>query len=81
MPGGERGRFIQKEQLGPAATAHHLAPPSPEFADASEPCLARPAPRQRLGCGIVDDAAIAGEKAAMRGGDDFACRRDPVLQR
>ena len=33
MPRRERGRLIEKEQLGPAAAAHHLAPPSPEFAE------------------------------------------------
>ena len=81
MPGRERGGLVEKEQLGPASPAHHLAPAAAEFADAGEPRLARPAPRQRLGGGIVDDAAIAGEHAAMRGGDDVACRRDAVLQR
>src|ERR1700686_4884664 len=77
----ERGRLVEKEQLGPAAAAHHLAPPSSEFADASKPRLARPAPRQGLGCGIVDDAAIAGEHPAMRRGDNVAQRCDAVLQR
>src|SRR6267142_1021589 len=62
----ERSRLVEKEQLGPAAAAHHLAPAAFEFAKASEPRLARPAPRQRLGRGIVDDAAIAGEHPAMR---------------
>src|SRR5258705_9790041 len=81
MPCRERGRLVEEEQLGPAAAAHHLAPASLEFADASEPRLARPAPRQGLRSGIVDDAAIAGEHPAMRGSDDVACWRDPVLQR
>src|SRR6266436_2246312 len=82
MPGGEGCRLVEKEQLGPASAAHHLAPPSPEFADAGEPGRAGPAfLQQGFGCGIMDDAAIAGEQAAMRGGDDVACRRDPVLQR
>ena len=35
---------------------------------------------KRLGRGIVDDAAIAGEQAAMRGGDDVAGGRDAVLK-
>ncbi len=62
--------------------AHHLAPPAPEFADAGDPGRARPALfQQRLGRGIVDDAAIAGEQAAMRIGDDVAGGRDAVLQR
>src|SRR5882724_140658 len=82
VPRGERGCLVEKEQLGPAVTTHHLAPPSLEFADASEPRLAGPAPRQqRLGCGVMNDAAIAGEHSAMRCRDDVACRSDPVLQR
>src|SRR5229473_1028701 len=77
----ERGRLVKKEQRGPAAASHHLAPPAFEFADASEPRPAGPAPRQGFRCGVVDDAAIAGEQSAMRGSDDVACWRDPVLQR
>src|SRR5438552_14288929 len=64
--------LVEEEQLGPAAAAHHLAPAASEFADASEPRPARPAPRPRLRSGIVDDAAVAGEHPAMRRGDDFA---------
>ncbi len=82
VPGRECGRLIEKEQLGPAAAAHHLAPAPAEFADASEPGRGRPAfSEQRPGRGVVDDAAIAGEQPAVRGGDDLARRRDTVLQR
>jgi hypothetical protein len=81
MAGGERGGLVEKEQLGPAPAAHHLAPPSPEFADAGDPRRARPALlQQRFRRGVVDDAAVAGEHAAMRGGDDVAGGRDAVLQ-
>src|ERR1700731_1183821 len=80
MPRRQCGRLVEEEQLGPAAPAHHRAPPAAEFADASEPRPARPAPRQRFGGGIVNDAAIAGEHPAMRRGDDVAGRRDAVLQ-
>ena len=81
MAGRERGRFVEKEQFGPAPPAHHLAPPAPEFADAGDPRRARPALFQQGLCrGIMDDAAIAGEQAAMRGGDDVAGGRDAVLQ-
>ena len=82
MPRRQRRRLVEKEQFGPAAAAHHLAPPSPEFADASKPRLARPAPRQQgPSRGVVNDAAIAGEQAAMRRRNDVAGRRDAVLQR
>src|SRR2546430_5601951 len=82
VAGRERGGLVEKEQLGPAPPAHYLAPPAPEFADAGDPGRARPALfQQGLGRGAVDDAAIAGEHAAMRGGDDVACGRDAILQR
>src|SRR5438105_3876991 len=81
MPRRERGRLIEKKQLGPAAAAHHLAPPAPEVAQAGKPCPARPAPRQCFRRGIVDNAAIAGEHSAMRRGDDVAGWGDPILQR
>src|SRR5580704_14154537 len=43
-------RFIQEEELGPTAAAHHRAPPPLIFADADQPRFARPAlPQQRLG--------------------------------
>src|SRR5262249_36915377 len=71
-----------KEQLGPAPSAHHLAPPPAEFGDAGQPRRARPALfQERLGGGIMDDAAVAGEHAAVRRGDDLAGRGDAVLQR
>src|SRR2546423_274368 len=81
IPRRERGRLIEKKQLGPAPAAHHLAPPAPEVAQAGKPCPARPAPRQCFRRGIVDDAAIAGEHSAMRRGDDVAGWGDPILQR
>ena len=81
MASRKRGGLVEKEQLGPAPRAHHLTPPAPEFADASEPGAARPAPLQQgPGCGIVNDAAIAGEHPAMRRRDDVAGGRDAVLQ-
>src|SRR5713226_278026 len=53
MPRGERGGLVEKEQLGPAAAGHHLAPPSLEFTEASEPSLTGPAPcQQSPGCGV-----------------------------
>src|SRR3981189_2200401 len=51
MAGRERGRFGETKQVGPAAPAHRLAAAAAEFANAGDPGLARPAPRQRLGCG------------------------------
>jgi hypothetical protein len=81
MPRSERRRLVQKKQFGPASRAHHVAAAAAEFADAGDPRLAAPAPvQQRFRGGIVDDAAIAGEQAALRGCDDLAGWRDAVLQ-
>src|SRR6266481_4886945 len=80
MPRRQRGCLVEKKQLGPAAPAHHLAPPTFELAHASDPGSAGPAPRQRLGRGIMNNAAIAGEHSTMRRGDDLARWRDAVLQ-
>src|SRR6266852_6383070 len=82
MPGCERGRFIEKEQFGPASLPHHLAPAAAEFADAGDPGGTRPAlPEQGLGRRIVDDAAVAGEHPAIWRCDDVAGGRDAVLKR
>ena len=82
MAGGERSGLVEEEQFGPAASAHHLAPAPPEFADAYEPRLRSPAlVQQGFGRGIMDDAAIAREKAALRRRDDVARGSHAVLQR
>src|SRR3954468_12196068 len=81
MPGGQRGGLIEKEQLSPATTGHHLAPLAPELANASKPGPAAPASGQGFSRGIVDDASIAGEDAAMRRSDDIARWSDAILQR
>src|SRR5690606_17022844 len=74
--------LVEEEQFGPALRRHHLAAAAAEIAQADQPCLARPAlPQQRPRRGIMDDAAIASEQAAVRRGDNLACRRDTVLQR
>ena len=57
----------RKEQFGPAARRPSPCAAIPELADAGDPGRARPALlQQRLGRGIMDDAAIAGEQAAVR---------------
>src|SRR4051794_3499411 len=72
VTGRERSRLIQKEQLGPASSAHHLPAPSLELTQAYKPGHARPAPRQQgPRCGIVNNTAIAGEHSAMWGGNDL----------
>src|SRR5579872_6890373 len=77
----KRRRLIEKEQLGPATPAHHPAPPAAKFQHAGEPGMRRPALlQQRAGFGIVNDAAVAGEHAAIGCRDDVADRGYAVLQ-
>ena len=78
---GERHRFVKKEKLGPAAAAHHLPVPPLVVENTNEPRLGRPAPpEQRFCCRVVDDPAVADEKAALRNRNDIAKRGNPVLQ-
>src|SRR5580704_10647691 len=71
MTGGQRDRLVEEEKLGPAATAHHLAPLPFVVEQANEPCLGCPAPaEQRLRRRVMDDAAIADEKATLLDRDD-----------
>jgi len=82
MPGGERHRFVEEEKLGPAAATHHLPVPPLVVENTNEPRLRRPAPpEQRFGCRVVDDPAVADEKASLRDRNDIAKRGHPVLQR
>lgn len=92
MPGRERGHLVQEKQFGPAGfaprlvvalpvAAHRLAPHIAEFADADDPGVQRPAFfQQRLRFGVMNDAAIAHEQAALRHGVDDAERVDPILE-
>src|SRR5262249_57689911 len=67
VPGREGSRLVEKEQLGPASPAHHLAPAAAELAEAGDPGRTRPASfQQRLGRGVMDDAAVAREQPPMR---------------
>jgi hypothetical protein len=78
---GKGHRFVEKEKLGPGSAAHHLPVPPFVVEDTNEPRLGRPAPpEQRFGCRVVDDPAVADEKASLRDRNDIAKRGHPVLQ-
>ena len=82
VTGGKRHSFIEKEKLGPAAPGHQLPAAYLVVEDTDEPRLGRPAPaKQRFGCGVVDDPAVADVKPSLRDRDDIAKRGHPVLQR
>src|SRR5207248_9169232 len=78
----KRDRLVQKEQLCPAATSHHVATAASKFAQTGKPSLGRPASfQQRPGRRVMNNPAVAGEHAFLRYRDDVAERGHPVLQR
>jgi hypothetical protein len=81
MPGRQRRRFVEKEQLGVAARRHDRAPATPEAELATDPAAMPPARRTQRSAGVVQDTAVAHERAARRVGDDLTRGRHPVLQR
>ena len=75
MPGGQRGRLVEEEQLGVAVGLHQLPAPALELEQAGDPLPGRPAARlERLVGQMEAAAAVAHHQAAVRRGDDLACR-------
>src|SRR5262249_1134742 len=73
--------LIEEEQLGPASAGHDHSAAAFVVTAADEPGLGRPAPvQQGLGRRIMDDAAIAGDHAPLRNGDNLAERGDAGLK-
>jgi hypothetical protein len=80
MPRRKSDRLIEEEKLGPASADHNRSAPAFVVAAADEPCLGGPAPvQQSFRRRIMDYAAIAGEHAPLRYGDNLAKRCDTVL--
>src|SRR5262245_54845104 len=81
VPGGERGRLVEEEELREAAGLHQRAAlPAAKLEPARDPALAVEAasdPARR----VVEAAAVAVDEAASRIRDKLAERRDAVLQR
>ena len=81
VPGGERGRFIEKEQLGERAGLHQWsALPVAKLEPAGNPALAVVAAADAPGH-VVEAAAVPVDQAPRRVGDELAERCDAVLQR
>ena len=81
VAGRERGRLVEKEELG-VAGAPDLAPPALEGAEADDPAPRRPAAAPERPVGPMQaPAAVAQERAARRDRMEFAERIDAVLQR
>lgn len=81
VPSGQRGRLIEKKQLG-IEPPPDAAMPSFEREHAADPLPRSPAPRrERPRRGVKPPAAIAHKNAARRMGKKFAERINAILQR
>ena len=81
VPGGERGRLVEEEQLRvPAGPKERRATPPPELDPARDPAPALGAPPDPTRI-VVQAAPVPVHEAPPRIGDELAERRDAVLQR
>src|SRR5262249_40890716 len=73
---------LRRERKARSSCGAQPLPVPPLVAEnTKEPRLGRPAPlEQRFGCWVVDDPAVADEKASLRDRNDIAKRGHPVLQ-
>jgi hypothetical protein len=81
VPGGQRGRLIEKEQRRPPARRHRIAPDTLPVQHAADPRLRSPVANAQLTALPVQTATIAHHQATGRIHDDLARRQHPVLQR
>src|SRR5258707_8087741 len=81
VPGGQRGRLIEKEQCRPCARRHRVAPDALEVQNAADPRLRPPAADTELTARPVQASTIAHHQATGRVHDDLTSRQHPVLQR
>ena len=80
MPGGERGRLVEEEELGEAAGLEQRPPqPAAELEPAADPALAVVAPADAARF-VMEAAAISVDQATRRVCDQLAERCDPVLE-
>src|SRR5580692_4041698 len=77
VSGSESSGFIEEKKFGVAVRCHHrpIAAPKLEYAD--DPPLERPVPPD-VTLGVVQDAPVAHQRAALGRRNDLAERRDPV---
>jgi hypothetical protein len=81
MPGGERGRLVEEEQLRELARLEERrAVPVLEPQPAGDPALAGVAPTDAARV-VVQAAAVPVDEAALGRRDEVAERRDPVPKR
>lgn len=81
MPGREGGGLVEEKQLGPFASGHDpTRGPVPPLQRAGDPSLEGVGADNPLGV-VMDDAAVAGQRAPFRCGDDAPEGIYPVLER
>src|SRR5581483_8436309 len=82
VPGRQRRRLIQKEQLRVAAGPHHRPASALEVEHARHPraVASDHAPHEATPL-VVQAPAVAHQRSAGGGGDDVSSRRDAVLER
>ena len=81
VPGCERRRLVEEEELGEQARLEERAPlPAPELEPAGDPPL-RGVPPSDPACVVVEAAAVSVDEPARRARDQLTERRDAVLQR
>ena len=80
MPGGQRGCFVEKEELRIPLWLHHGPMPAAQFQKARDPApdLPRPHDPPRV---VVKNTAVAHHKPATGERHDITERRNSVLQR
>jgi len=81
VPGGERRRLVEEEELRkPSRLEQRFPPPAPELEAAGDPALAGEASPDPT-CLVVKAATVAVDEAPRRIRDELAQRRHAVLQR
>src|SRR5580700_834514 len=78
VSGCERGGFIQEEEFGVSIRGHHGSLSAAKLQNADEPALQDPLPPEAT-LRVVQDAAIAHERAPLGRRNNLPERRDPVL--
>jgi hypothetical protein len=81
VSGGKGRRLIEEEQLRIGVRLHHRTPASLEFEQTGDPMGMAPARLAKPALLVVQDAAIAHQRAASGNGFDGGKRREAILVR
>lgn len=81
VPGSERSRLVEKEELGVRGRRHHLALPSLELEKTDYPGLSIPVAFLELALRTVNAPPIAHERSPLRDRNNLAKWRNAILYR